>query len=129
MHNRDCFWKPFGSERVNESEKLLKFAENHFYPTFSSFWAKLNFNKFFLMRSEVLGLLAKTLTANYEYFRSNTKNLPWQIQGKLSEKPIYFCDIFFQFLKSTLNFQCSETNMSVIGQTFLELLTPKHVVL
>ena len=42
MDNRACFWKPFGSERVNESQKLLKSAEKYFYPTFSSFWAKLS---------------------------------------------------------------------------------------
>ena len=32
----------FGSHRVNESQKLLKSAEKHFYPTLSSFWAKLS---------------------------------------------------------------------------------------
>ena len=41
MRNTACFWKPFGSERVNESQKLLKSAEKYSYPTFSSFWAKL----------------------------------------------------------------------------------------
>ena len=45
MHNRALFWKPFGSERVNESQKLLQYAEKNFYPTFSSFWAKLNLEK------------------------------------------------------------------------------------
>ena len=28
-HNRDCFRKPFDSERVNESRKLLKSAERY----------------------------------------------------------------------------------------------------
>ena len=28
-----------------------------------------------------------TLTANYEYSRSNRENLPWPIQIKLSKKP------------------------------------------
>ena len=28
MNQRACFGKLFGSERVNESQKLLKFAEN-----------------------------------------------------------------------------------------------------
>ena len=35
MHNRASFWKLFGSERVNESQKLPKSAEKYFYPTFS----------------------------------------------------------------------------------------------
>ena len=40
MHNRAGFWKSFGSERANESQKLLKSAEKFFYPTFSSFSPK-----------------------------------------------------------------------------------------
>ena len=75
MHNTACFWKPFGSERVNESEKFLKSAEKYFYRTFSSFWAKLSSEKLYLMISEISGLLVNTLTANYEYPRSNKENL------------------------------------------------------
>ena len=36
MHKRSCFWKLFGSDRVNESLKLRISAEKSFYPTFSS---------------------------------------------------------------------------------------------
>ena len=42
MYKRSCFSKPFDSERVNESQKLLKSAEKYFYPTFSSFWVNLS---------------------------------------------------------------------------------------
>ena len=59
------------------------------------------------MISEILGLLVNTLTAIYEYSRSNRENLTLQTQSILSEKPIYFCGIFFKFLESQLNFQCS----------------------
>ena len=45
MHNRTCFWKPFGSEHVNESQKLLQYAEKNFYPIISSFWANLSLEK------------------------------------------------------------------------------------
>ena len=75
MHNRACFWKAHYSERVNESRKLLQYAEKNFYPTFSSFWAKLSKKRFFLIRSEILGLLDKTLTANYEYSPISRGNL------------------------------------------------------
>ena len=109
MHSRYCFWKTFGSERVNESQKLLKSIEKYFDPTFSSFWSKLSFKKLFFIRSEILKLLVNTLTANYEYSRSNRENLQLQIQIKLSIKPwsflMYF---FFSFYDYTSNFQCSE---------------------
>ena len=87
MHNRACSWKLFGIEDVNESQKQLKSSEKDFYPTFSLFWAKLSEKNLFLIRSEILGLLVKTLTANYEYSRSNRENLPLPIQIKLSKKP------------------------------------------
>ena len=35
MNKRSCFWKLFGRERVNESLKLPKTAEKHFYTFFS----------------------------------------------------------------------------------------------
>ena len=130
MHNRDCFRKSFGSERVNESEKLLKSAERYFFSIFSSFREKLSFKKLFLIRSETLGLLVNTLTANYEYSRGNRENLPLQIQIQLSKKPLIFCSFFFAFLESALNFQCSEKKkMSLIGPVFLKILTPKDVLI
>ena len=81
------------------------------------------------MRYEILGLLVYTCTANYEYSRSNRENLPLQIQTKLSEKNSCFCGIFFQLLQSMLNFQYSEKNMSVKGQTFLKLTNRKDVLI
>ena len=87
MHNRACFWKVYCSERINESQKLLQYAENNFYPTFSSFLAKLSYKSLFLIRCEILGLLDNTLTANYEYARINRENLLLPNQTKWSEKP------------------------------------------
>ena len=37
MNQKICFWKLFGSGRVNESQNLVKSDEKYFYPTFSSF--------------------------------------------------------------------------------------------
>ena len=34
MHKKSCFLKPFGSERVNESQKLVNSPEKYFYPVF-----------------------------------------------------------------------------------------------
>ena len=42
MYQKAYFGKPFGSERVNESQKLQKSAKKYFYPTFSSFWVELS---------------------------------------------------------------------------------------
>ena len=128
MQNRDCFWEPFGSERVNEAQNLVKSAEKYFYPTFSSLWANLKLKKLILIRSEILGLLVNTVTANCQYSPSNRENLLLQIQIKLIKKPSKFFCIFFYFLESTLNFQCSEKKMSMIVGIFRKLLTPKDVL-
>ena len=69
------------------------------------------------------------VTANYENSRSNGENLPSPIQIKLSKKPWTYCRIFFTFLVTTSNFQCSERKMSLIGQVFLKLLTPRDVLI
>ena len=95
MHSKASFWQPFGSESVNEFQKLLKSAEKYSYPTFSSFWTKLSQKNLFLIRSKILGLFDKTLTANYEYFRSSLQNLRFPIEIKVSEKPKMFSWIFF----------------------------------
>ena len=94
MHERSCFWKHFGSERVDESLKLLKSAEKYLYPTLISFWANLSWKKSFWVRSEILGLLVNRLTANYEPSRRNTDNLPQPLQMQLSEKLKIFTAFF-----------------------------------
>ena len=86
MHNIACFWKPFCSERVNESQKLLKSAEKYFCPTFSSFLANLSPKKLFYIVSDILVLLLNMLTSNYKYSRSNRENLLLPIQIKVSKK-------------------------------------------
>ena len=131
MHQTACFWTPFGSERVNESQKLSKSLEKYFYPTFWLFWAKLSLKKFFLIRSEILGLLESTLPASYDNSRINRENIPLPIQIKWSKEPEIFCCIFFffAFLKSTLSFQCFENKLSLIGQVFPKLSTPRDVLI
>ena len=65
-----------------------------------------------------------TLTANYEYSRSNTYNLPLPVQMQLSEKLETF---FIAFLESALNFEHFEKKMSLMAQVFPKLLTLKDV--
>ena len=129
-HNRACFWKPFGSEQVNESQKLLKSAKKYLYPTFFIIWAILSMEKLFSIRSEILELLDNTLTGNYEYSRCNAENLPLPIQIQLSKKLWTFYGSLLKFLESTWNFQCfQKKKTSLLVQVFLKLLTPKDVLI
>ena len=49
--------------------------------------------------------MLNTLTANYEYPRSNTDNLPLPVQMQLSEKLEIFSPFFIAILESALNFE------------------------
>ena len=54
-----------------------------------------------------------TLTANYEYSRSNTDNLPLPVQMQLSLKLKRFSEFFIAFFQSALNFEHFEKKVSV----------------
>ena len=73
-------------------------------------------------------MLVKKLSANYEYSRSNRENLPLPIQMQLSENPSIFGSIFFVFLESTLNFQCSEKINEPHRSSISELTVSKRCV-
>ena len=45
-----------------------------------------------LVRSEVLGQFANTMTAVYNYFRQNLENLPQKVQTLISLKAKNFLD-------------------------------------
>ena len=56
-----------------------------------------------LVRSEVLGQLVNTLTADYKNSAWNRENLPQQVQTQISQKRKTFSGFFIAFLKCTLN--------------------------
>ena len=89
----------------NDSLNLLKSAEKHFYPSFSSVRIHLSYKNWFLVRSEVLDLLVNQLTANYVYSRRNTDKLPPPVEMQLSEKQEPFSGFFILFSEAALNFK------------------------
>ena len=58
-----------------------------------------------LLNSFLGAIWVNTLTANYEYSRSDRENLPLPIQLQLSEKLKTFSQFFIEFLESTLNLE------------------------
>ena len=57
----------FDSEHDNESQTLLISARNNFYTTIPPIWDKTSSNRLVLVRSEILGQLVNTLTADYKH--------------------------------------------------------------
>ena len=81
---------------------LSNIYEGEFFQSFCMVFT-LNFIAEFKF-SAMNGLsFINTLTANYDYSRSNRENLSLPIQMQLSEKPKTFCQYFIAFLESTLN--------------------------
>ena len=69
----------FDSEHDNESQTLLRSARNNFYTTIPPIWDKTSSNRLVLVRSEVLGQLVNTLTADYKHSAWNRENLSQQV--------------------------------------------------
>ena len=97
MDNTACFWKPFCSKRVNESQKLLKLAEKYFDFSFSSLWAKLSSKNLFLIRFQILGLLVNTLTANHEYFCSKKRIYSYKVKSNYLKSIRLFPWLYLNF--------------------------------
>ena len=57
----------------------------------------------------------------------NRDNLTQQIEMQLFQKQKTFCEFFFSFLKSILNFKHLPKNMNLIADVFPEIPAPKNM--
>ena len=74
---------------------------------------------------QILGLLVKTLTADYKYPVLNRYNLTIPIQMQLYQKEKTFSHFFPAFPKSKLIFEQFEKKEALIDYVFPKLRTPK----
>ena len=63
-----------------------------------------------------------TLTANYEYSRSHTDDLPLPVQMQLSGKLKIFSQFFIGFFESTLNFEHFEKKNQTHSSSISEVM-------
>ena len=76
-----------------------------------------------LVRSEVLGQLVNTLTADWKHSSQNLNNLRQQVQMPISEEPKTFSRFFFAFLKYTLNLEYLEKENQSHSLGITEIIT------
>ena len=81
-----------------------------------------------LVLCKISGLLVNTLTDNDKYCLLYRENLTQPIQILLSQKEKTFSKIFSAFLKSALNFEHCQKNMTLIADVFPKLPSPKKVI-
>ena len=82
-----CFRTPFGSQRINPSQSLLKSSRHHFYTNVPLIWDKLSCKKLLLVRLETLGLFLNTITTDLKISRRNSYNFAEQNQMQLAGEP------------------------------------------
>ena len=87
------------------AQTLLKFAWQHLYHIYWSFWRQFTCRKSLLVTCKISRLFPNTLSADGKYSLLNRDNLTQPIQIQLSRKQKSFSDFFSTFLKSSLNFE------------------------
>ena len=119
---RSCFRRPFGNQRVNGFQTLLKSARHHYYPIFPCISDILSLRKSALLWYEILKLFLNTLTADNKYSRCNVHNFAQQVQTPLSSKQKTFCGFFIPFLKCALNLEIFEKKDEYPSQIISEIM-------
>ena len=76
----------------------------------------------------MLRLFLKTLTVDEKHYLLNRDNLTQTIQIQLSQKQKTFCQFFFDFLKSILNFKHLPKKRICNADVFPEIPSLKNMV-
>ena len=81
-----------------------------------------------LVLCKLLGLFVNTLSEDNKYSLLYGDNLMQTIQILLSQKQKNFSQFFSAFLKSTLNFEHIQKQITLIAHVFPKLPSPKNVI-
>ena len=101
------FSTPFGNQRVNGFETLLKSAQNHYFTIFQWIRDKYGRKMSALVTSEIFRLFVNTLTPHHKYSRRYMQIFWQELQKPLSQKGISFFWFFIAFLKCAWNLEHS----------------------
>ena len=124
---RSCFSTPFGNQRVNGFETLLKSALHHYFPIFARIRDKLSWKKLAWVISKIFLLFVNTLTADDKYSRRYIQTFWQQVQAPLSQKAESFFRFFIAFLKLAWNLEHSEIKEEYPSVLLPKLLYPKEM--
>ena len=123
---RSRFRTPFGNQRVNGFETLLKSAGHHYFPLFPQVPDKLNWEKSALVISEVFRLFVNTLTHDDKYSRCNMQIFWQQLETPLSPKGKSFWTLLFAFLKCPWNLEHSQKKKEYPGLIITETIASER---
>ena len=109
---------PFGNQRVNWFETLLKSAPHDYFPIFPWIPDKLSWKKYALVTSEKFWLFVNRLTPDDKYSSRNMQIFwqQWQqLETPLSQQGNIFYQFLIAFLKCALNLEHSEKNNNILA--------------
>ena len=122
------FSTPFGNQRVNGFETLLKSARHHYFPTFPRIRDKLSWKKSALVTSEIFRLFVNTLTPDDKYSHRNMQIFRQQVQTLLSQEENSFCQFLIPFLKSAWHLETSEKKEEYPSLIITEIIASERDV-
>ena len=128
MSIKSGFGGQFENKHTKTVQRMLKSAPRYLYNICWSMWILFSWKKCVLVLCKILGLFLNTLTDDEKYCLLYRKNWMQPIQILLSQKKKTFSHFFSPFLKSTLNFQQSQTKMTLLADVFPKLPSPKKVI-
>ena len=103
-----CMSTPFGNQRVNGFETLLKSTRHHYFALFPRIRDKLSCKKSALVTSEIFRLFVNTLTPDDKYSRRYMQSFWQQVQTPLSQKGETFLWFLIEFRKCAWNLEISK---------------------
>ena len=123
-----CLSTPFGNERFNGFETLLKSARHHYFPIFPRIRDKLIWKESVLVTSEIFRLFVNTLTPDDKYFRRFVQIFIQPHQTPLSQKGKTFWEFLIAFLKSGWNLEHSEKQEEYPSLIITEIIASERDV-
>ena len=118
----------FSNKHGKKVQRHLKSVQRYLYHICWLMWRQFSLEKLMLVLCKILRLFVNTLTDDDMYCLLYRDNLTQLIQIPLSQKQKSFSEFFSPFLKSTLNFEHFQKEMTVIADVFPKLLSPKKVI-
>ena len=125
---RSCFSTPFGNQRVNGFETLLKSAQHHYFLIFPWIRDKLSWKNSALVTSEISRLFVNTLTLDDKHSRIYMQIFWQQLQTPLSQKGMAFFRFFIGFLKCAQNLEHSEKKEGYPSLIIIEIISSERDV-
>ena len=125
MPKKSSFRWSIVKQHGKRAKTLLKFERQQLYHIYWLLWRQLNCKMSLLVLWKISRLFSSTLSADTKYSLLNKDNFTQQIKMQLCQKQKNFSEFFSAFLKSSLNFELFQKEMTLMADLCWKLRTPR----